>query len=101
MAPELPKTPVPTKRRKTEGESTIATQLSMCIKDNQELHKKLEVFDPSKIIEVVTQAVAGGYQVFPKAKHIPKINQSIYSITTKATGKQKYKPIWQTISRHA
>ena len=56
------KTPVPVKRRKTEEESTIAAQLSMCIKDNQELHKKLDAFDPSKIAEVVTQAVAGGYQ---------------------------------------
>ena len=34
----------------------------MCIKDNQELHKKLDAFDPSKIVEVITQAVAGGYQ---------------------------------------
>ena len=34
----------------------------MCIKDNQELHKKLDAFDPSKIAEVITQAVAGGYQ---------------------------------------
>ena len=33
----------------------------MCIKDNKELHKKLDAFDPSKIVEVVTQAVAGGY----------------------------------------
>ena len=62
MAPESPETPVPAKRRKTEEESTIAAQLSMCIKDNQELHKKLDAFDPSKIAEVVTQAVAGGYQ---------------------------------------
>ena len=62
MAPESPETPVPVKRRKTEEESTIAAQLSMCIKDNQELHKKLDAFDPSKIAEVVTQAVAGGYQ---------------------------------------
>ena len=62
MAPESPETPVPMKHHKTEEESTIAMQLSMCIKDNQELHKKLEAFDPSKIIEVVTQAVAGGYQ---------------------------------------
>ena len=61
-APESPETPVPVKRRKTEEESTFATQLSMCIKDNQELHKKLDAFDPSKIAEVVTQAVAGGYQ---------------------------------------
>ena len=62
MVPESPETPVPAKRRKTEEESTIATQLSMCIKDNQELHKRLDAFDPSKIVEVVTQAVAGGYQ---------------------------------------
>ena len=62
MAPESPETPVPVKRRKTEEESTIAAQLSMCIKDNQELHKKLDAFDPSKIAEVITQAVAGGYQ---------------------------------------
>ena len=53
---------VPAKCRKTEEESTIAAQLSMCIKDNQELHKRLDAFDPSKIVEVVTQAVAGGYQ---------------------------------------
>ena len=58
MASESPETPVLVKCRKTEEESTIATQLSMCIKDNQELHKKLDVFDPSKIAEVVTQAVA-------------------------------------------
>ena len=56
------KTPVPAKRRKTEEESTIAAQFSMCIKDNQELHKRLDVFDPSKIVQVVMQAVAGGYQ---------------------------------------
>ena len=37
-------------------------QLSMCIKDNHEIHKKLDAFDTSKIIEVITQAVAGGYQ---------------------------------------
>ena len=62
MAPESPETPVPAKRRKTEEDSTITAQLSMCIKDNKELHKKLDAFDPSKIIEVVAQAVAGGYQ---------------------------------------
>ena len=62
MAPESPETPVPAKHRKTEEDSTIAAQLSMCIKDNKELHKKLDAFDPSKIVEVVAQAVAGGYQ---------------------------------------
>ena len=40
----------------------------MCIKDNKELHKKLDAFDPSKIVEVVAQAVAGGY---PKSSHKP------------------------------
>ena len=61
MAPESSETPVPAKRRKTEEDSTITAQLSMCIKDNKELHKKLDAFDPSKIVEVVTQVVAGGY----------------------------------------
>ena len=58
MAPESSETPVPAKRCKMEEDSTIATQLSMCLKDNKELHKKLDAFDPSKIVEVVTQAVA-------------------------------------------
>ena len=62
IAPESPETPVPAKHCKTEEESTITAQLSMCIQDNQELHKKLEAFDPSKIVEVITQAVAGSYQ---------------------------------------
>ena len=68
MVPESPETPVPMKRRKTEEDTTIAAQLSMCIKDNKELHKKLDAFDPSKIVEVVAQAVAGGY---PKSSHKP------------------------------
>ena len=62
MAPESPETPVPVKCRKTEEDTTIVAQLSMCLKDNKELHKKLDAFDPSKIVEVITQAVAGGYQ---------------------------------------
>ena len=53
MAPESPETNVPAKHRKTEEDSTITAQLSMCIKDNKELHKKLDAFDPSKIVEVV------------------------------------------------
>ena len=62
MVPESPETPTPVKHCKTEEESTIAAQLYMCIKDNQELHKKLDAFDPNKIIEIIMQAVAGGYQ---------------------------------------
>ena len=62
MAPESPETPVPAKHHKTEEESTITTQLSMCIKDNQGLHKKLDAFNPSKIAEVIMQVVAGSYQ---------------------------------------
>ena len=58
MVPESPEIPVPAKRCKTEEESTITAQLSLCIKDNQELHKRLDVFDPSKIVKVITQAVA-------------------------------------------
>ena len=34
MAPESPETPVPAKCHKMEEDSTIAAQLSMCIKDN-------------------------------------------------------------------
>ena len=81
MAPESPETPVPTKCRITEEESTITTQLSMCIKDNQELHKKLDAFDPNKIMEVVMQAVAGGYQKsFQKPNTYQKLtNPSISS----------------------
>ena len=50
MVPESPENPVPVKHHKTEEESTIAAQLSMCIKDNQEIHKKLDAFDPNKIM---------------------------------------------------
>ena len=67
MAPESP-----AKCRKTEEDSTITAQLSMCIKDNKELHKKLDAFDRSKIVEVITQAVAGGY---PKSSHKPHAYQ--------------------------
>ena len=60
---ESPETPVPAKRCRTqEDESSIATQLSMCIKDNQELHRKLDAFDRSKMVEAVTHAVASDYQ---------------------------------------
>ena len=60
---ESPETPVPAKRHRTqEDDPSIATQLSMCIKDNQELHRRLDAFHPSKVVEAVTQAVASGYQ---------------------------------------
>ena len=63
--PESPETPVPAKCHKTiEDNSTITAQLSMCIKDNQELHKKLDAFDPNKIVKVVSQAVASSYQKY-------------------------------------
>ena len=71
---ESPKTIVPTKHHRTqEDDSSIATQLSMCIKDNQELHRKL---DPSKMVEAVTHAVASGYQ-----KGYQKSNPFIKSVT--------------------
>ena len=91
MAPESPETPVPAKRRKTEEDSTIAAQLSMCIKDNKELHKKLDAFDPSKIVEVVTQAVAGGYQKpFQKPNTYQK---SFVPFAAKAAGKSRLKSL--------
>ena len=63
VSTESPEAPVPAKRRRTqEDESTIATQISMCIKDNQELHRKLDALDPTKMVEAVTHAVASGYQ---------------------------------------
>ena len=86
MAPESPETPVPAKRRKTEEDSTIAAQLSMCIKDNKELHKKLDAFDPSKIVEVVTQAVAGGYQ---KSFQKPNTYQKLTNIFIPMQQKQQ------------
>ena len=48
MAPESPETPVPAKRRKTEEDTTIAAQLSMCIKDNKELHKIVRCIRPKQ-----------------------------------------------------
>ena len=63
VSAESPEAPVPAKRRRTqEDDSTIATQISMCIKDNQELHRKLDALDPTKMVEAVTHAVASGYQ---------------------------------------
>ena len=53
-----PETPVPAKRRKKDRENEdIAAQLSMCLQDSCKLHKKIDAFDPSKITEVVAQAV--------------------------------------------
>ena len=100
MVPESPDTPIPAKHRKTEEESTITAQLSMCIKDNQELLKKMDVFDPSKIIEVVMQAVTGGYQKsFQKSSTYQKSTNPF--IPSKQKSQARYKPVWQTISRHA
>ena len=59
---ESPEAPVPAKRRRTNEDDSIATQINMCIKDNQELHRKLDALDPAKMVEAVTNAVAGSYQ---------------------------------------
>ena len=62
-ASESPEAPVLAKRRRThDDDASISAQLSMCLKDNQELHRKLDAFDPNKMVEVVTNAVASGYQ---------------------------------------
>ena len=62
VSAESPETPVSVKRRRTQDEDSIATQINMCIKDNQELHRKLDALDPTKMVEAVTQAVASSYQ---------------------------------------
>ena len=59
---ESPEAPVPAKRHRTQEDDSIATQINMCIKDNQELHRKLDALDPTKMVEAVTHAVASGYQ---------------------------------------
>ena len=62
-ASESPEAPVPAKRRRThDDDASISAQLSMCLKDNQELHRKLDNFDPNKMVKAVTNAVASGYQ---------------------------------------
>ena len=101
MAPESPETPVPAKRHKTEEDSTIAAQLSMCIKDNKELHKKLDAFDPSKIIEVVTQAVAGGNQKsFQKTNTYQKSTNPFIPSQQKQQANQGSNPLANRISSH-
>ena len=101
MAPESPEPPVLVKRCKTEEESTITAQLSMCIKDNQELHKKLDAFDPSKIVEVVTQAVAGGYQKsFQKPNTYQKSNNPFILSQQKQQASQSSNPFSNHISGH-
>ena len=93
MAPESPETPVLANCCKTEEESTIAAQLSMCIKNNQELHRKLDVFDPTKIIEVVMQAVAGGYQKsFQKPNTYQKSTNSFVPSKQKPQASQNANP---------
>ena len=100
MAPESPETPVPAKRRKTEEDSTIAAQLSMCIKDNKELHKKLDAFDPSKIVEVIAQAVAGGYQKsFQKTNTHQKSTNPFIPSQQKQQASQGSNPFSKPISR--
>ena len=59
---ELPEAPVPAKRRRMQEDDSIATQINMCIKDNQELHRKLDALDPTKMVEAVTNTVASSYQ---------------------------------------
>ena len=62
----------------------------MCIKDNQELHKKLDAFDPSKIAEVVTQAVTGGYQKsFQKPNTYQKPTNPFIPSQQKPAGKSR------------
>ena len=62
VSAESPDAPVPAKRRRTNEDESIATQINMCIKDNQELHRKLDALDPAKMVEAVTNAVASSYQ---------------------------------------
>ena len=62
VSAESPEAPVPAKRRRTQEDDSIATQINMCIKDNQELHRKLDALDPTKMVEAVTNAVASSYQ---------------------------------------
>ena len=62
VSAESPEAPVPAKCRRMQDEDSIATQINMCIKDNQELHRKLDALDPTKMVEAVTQAVTSRYQ---------------------------------------
>ena len=62
VSAESSEAPVPAKRRRTNEDDSIATQINMCIKDNQELHRKLDALDPAKMVEAVTNAVASSYQ---------------------------------------
>ena len=63
VSAESPEAPVPAKCHRTQDEdSEIATQINMCIKDNQELHRKLDALNPTKMVEAVTNAVASSYQ---------------------------------------
>ena len=60
MAPESPETPVPVKHRKKRKMNQPSPHNCPCA--TKKFIKKLDAFDLSTIIEVVTQAMAGGYQ---------------------------------------
>ena len=57
--------------------NSIVTQINMCIKDNRELHRKLDALDPTKMVEAVTQAAASSYQKgYQKANPFVKSSNS-------------------------
>ena len=62
VSAESPEAPAPAKCRRMQEDDSIATQNNMCIKDNQELHRKLDALDPTKMVEAVTNAVTSSYQ---------------------------------------
>ena len=95
ISAESPEAPVPAKRRRTQEEdSTIATQISMCIKDNQELHRKLDALDPTKMVEAVTHAVASSYHKgFQKSNQFVKSSNPFQATNTNPTTIRSKQPI--------